>query len=158
MENKYLEMIKYHASDILDSYGIKKEKQLIQHGATSVYEHSINVTKECIKIAEYLNIPVDIKSLIRGALLHDYFLYDWHEKDKSHKWHGFRHAKTALKNAERDFKLTEIEKNMIKTHMFPLNVIPPKYREGIILCIADKIAATKETIEPYIQRIINYQN
>ena len=158
METEYLKMIKYYAKDILESKNMQKEKVLIQHGNTSVYEHSLNVTIECLKIVEHLNITVDIKSLIRGALLHDYFLYDWHEKDKTHKWHGFRHAKTALKNATRDFNLTEIEKNMIKTHMFPLNITPPKYREGIILCIADKIIATKETLEPYINKIINYQN
>ena len=155
---EYIEKIKYYAQDILQSENMQKEKQLIQHGTTSVFEHSLNVTIECLKIVEYVNIPVDIKSLIRGALLHDYFLYDWHEKDKTHKLHGFRHAKTALKNATRDFNLTEIEKNMIKTHMFPLNITPPKYREGIILCIADKIVATKETIEPYIQKIVNYEN
>lgn len=155
---EYIEKIKYYAQDILQSENMQKEKQLIQHGTTSVFEHSLNVTIECLKIVEYINIPVDIKSLIRGALLHDYFLYDWHEKDKTHKLHGFRHAKTALKNATRDFNLTEIEKNMIKTHMFPLNITPPKYREGIILCIADKIVATKETVEPYIQKIVNYEN
>lgn len=150
----YIEIIRYHANDILESKGMNLEKKFIQHGNVTVYEHSISVAIECMKIAEYLNIPVDIKALIRGALLHDYFLYDWHEKDNSHKWHGFTHAKTALKNATRDFNLSEIEKNMIKTHMFPLNIKPPKYREGIILCTADKIVATKETLAPYITKIL----
>ena len=86
-----------------------------------------------------------LKSLVRGALLHDYFLYDWHIADNSHKWHGFKHANTALLNACRDFELNEIEKNMIKTHMFPLNIALPKYRESVILCIADKMCAAKET-------------
>ena len=158
MKFEYLELIKYHAKDILESENMKKEKKFIQHGTTSVFEHSLNVAIQCIKIVEYLNIPVDIKSLIRGALLHDYFLYDWHEKDNCHRLHGIKHAKTALKNAAKDFNLTEIEKNMIKTHMFPLNITPPKFREGIILTIADKIVATKETLEPYIQKIVNYQN
>lgn len=158
MEKGYIEIIKRYAKDILESENMKKEKTLIQHGTTSVFEHSLNVTIECIKIVEYFKISVDIKSLIRGSLLHDYFLYDWHEKDKSHKWHGFRHAKIALKNATRDFELTEIEKNMIKRHMFPLNIIPPKYKEGIILCISDKIVATKETLEPFTHKKVDCQN
>ncbi len=39
------------------------------------------------------------KNLIVGAFLHDLFLYDWHEKDKLHRWHGYRHPLTASKNA-----------------------------------------------------------
>ena len=31
--------------------------------------------------------------------------------------------------------------------MFPLNLRVPIYKESIILCIADKICATKETIK-----------
>ena len=152
MENiDYIELIKYYGSDILKSENMQKEKEFIQHGDVSVYEHSVSVALECLKIANYLQIPIDIKSLIRGALLHDYFLYDWHEKDDSHKWHGFRHAKTALKNAKKEYILSEIEENMIICHMFPLNIRIPKYRESIILCIADKIVATKETISPYIK-------
>ena len=85
--------------------------------------------------------------MIRGALLHDYFLYDWHIPDKNHRLHGFIHAKKALLNASRDFKLNDIEKNMIYTHMFPMNLRIPKYKESIILCIADKIVAIKETIK-----------
>lgn len=152
MENiDYIELIKYYGSDILKSENMQKEKEFIQHGDVSVYEHSVSVALECLKIANNLQIPIDIKSLVRGALLHDYFLYDWHEKDDSHKWHGFRHAKTALENAKKEYILSEIEENMIICHMFPLNIRIPKYRESIILCIADKIVATKETISPYMK-------
>ena len=35
---------------------------------------------------------------------------------------------------------------MIYTHMFPLNLRIPKYKESILLCLADKISAVKETI------------
>lgn len=146
----YIDLIKYHGKEILESSNFKKEKTFIQHGNVSVYEHSINVAITCLKIANKLQIPIDIKSLIRGALLHDYFLYDWHEKDPSHKWHGFTHATSALNNAKKEYNLTEIEKNMIHCHMFPLNIRLPKYRESLILCIADKIVATIETIEPYV--------
>ena len=75
--------------------------------------------------------------------MHDYFLYDWH---KPHgRWHGFKHPAIALKNATRDFKLTEIEKNLIVRHMFPLVPIPPKNIEGGIVCMVDKWCSLKET-------------
>ena len=115
----------------------------MQHGSTSVYEHSVNVAYKSLLLVENYRLPVDKQSLVRGALLHDYFLYDWH---KPHgRWHGFKHPAIALKNATRDFKLTEIEKNLIVRHMFPLVPIPPKNIEGGIVCMVDKWCSLKET-------------
>lgn len=142
-----MEKIIYNfGKEILESDTMKIEKGCHHHGQYSVYEHSIRVTALCIKITNQFHIPVNMRCLVRGALLHDYFLYDWHKFDKSHQLHGFSHAKCAMRNAERDFKLTAIEKNMILAHMFPMNLTVPQYRESIILCIADKICATQETI------------
>lgn len=157
MKIDYLEMIKYYGKEILKSENMQKEKKFIQHGNISVFDHSVAVAIECLKIAHRLGIPVDQKTLIRGALLHDYFLYDWHESDKSHRLHGFTHAKKALVNAEKEYELNKIEKNMIYCHMFPLNLRIPKYRESIILTIADKMVAIKETLEPYIKLISIYE-
>lgn len=147
MTKNYIELINKFASEILENDKYNTQKEYMQHGKTSVLEHEMNVTIYSLKIAEKFKIKIDQKSLIRGALLHDYFLYDWHISDKNHRLHGFIHAKKALLNASRDFKLNDIEKNMIYTHMFPMNLRIPKYKESIILCIADKIVATKETIK-----------
>lgn len=142
---KYYDIILLYADDIINSESFKSQKKYMQHGKTSVYAHILNVTDMSLKIAYKFNMKVDIKSLVRGCLLHDYFLYDWHENDKSHRLHGFKHAKTAMLNAQRDFGLNKIEKNMIYTHMFPLNIRFPRYKESIILCVSDKICAIIET-------------
>lgn len=132
--------------EIINSLNMQKEKEFIQHGSVSVFDHCLNVATMCVKIASLNIFKVDYSSLIRGALLHDYFLYDWHNNQNKEGLHGYRHAKIALKNAKRDFNINNIEANMIKSHMFPLNLFSvPKYNESIILCIADKICATKET-------------
>ena len=91
------------------------------------------------------DLKVHLEELIRGALLHDYFLYDWHEKDAGHSLHGFTHPGKALINACEDFNLTDIEKDVIRKHMFPLTLIPPRYRETVIVCMADKICSVYET-------------
>lgn len=137
--------VKRLGAAILRSDGMKKERGFLQHGNVSVYEHSLGVALACVKLARLLRIKVDERSLVRGALLHDYFLYDWHEHDRSHRFHGFIHAARAAKNAERDFGLNKVEKNMIRSHMFPMNLTVPRYRESVILCIADKLCATRET-------------
>ena len=57
------------------------------------------------------------------------------------KRHGFTHAKDALENSKiyfNDYLNPKIE-NAILRHMFPLNKIPPKTIEGIVLNISDKL-------------------
>ncbi len=129
---------------ILKEGNIKQMEQYIQHRSTTTLEHCIAVSYISFCIAKKWHIKCDYFSLVRGALLHDYFLYDWHEKDDSHKWHGFNHARKALQNAVEDFDLTEIEKDIISKHMFPLNIQLPKYRESYIVCMADKICSSYE--------------
>lgn len=125
----------------------KETQKFIQHGRTSVYSHSIAVAKMSLWLVNRLHINVDKKSLVRGALLHDYFLYDWHDKSKEHRLHGFTHPRCALENAKKCLTLTPQEEDMILRHMFPLTPIPPKYRESWILCLVDKISSVKETID-----------
>ena len=141
---KESEIIKRYGLDILRSDGFKREKEYIQHGKVSVYEHSVAVAAMCVSIADELHLNVDMRALVRGALLHDYFLYDWHES--GHAWHGFTHASRALLLASLDFRLGDAERDMISHHMFPLNRRAPRTREGVLLCAADKICALAETV------------
>ena len=120
-------------------------RRCIQHGKVSVYAHCVSVADTACVLAETLHLRVNERALIRGALLHDYFLYDWHDKANGHHWHGFTHPGTALYNASEDWKLTPVEREIIKKHMFPLTPIPPTCREAWLVCLADKICAAKET-------------
>ena len=137
--------LKLRGAEILRAEGMRAGRRFVQHGDVSVYEHCINVAFLSLYLARRLHLSVDRSSLIRGALLHDYFLYDWHEDDPSHRLHGFHHAHRALENACRDFSLNEREKDIIAKHMFPLNLRPPRYRESALVCAADKACALLET-------------
>lgn len=141
------ELLGRHCSDILASPGMEVERACIQHGDTTVFEHSVNVTLRAIALAQALRVPVDERALVRGSLLHDYFLYDWHVPDPSHRLHGFRHPDFARANAVRDFRAGPLEQHMISRHMFPLTPLPPTCREAVILCVADKVVATGETAQ-----------
>ena len=153
----FQEMINFYGKEILESKNMIKSQDFYQHGTVSVYEHSLKVAMCCLKLVDRFNINVDKSTLVRGALLHDYFLYDWHNKDDgSHRWHGFRHAKFAYQNANKEYKLNKIEKNMILSHMFPLNLVLPKYKESVILTIADKLCAFCETADSVILKVKDY--
>lgn len=124
-------------------------RDFVQHGDVSVYAHVCSVARASLAAADALaraGLRVDRTSLLRGALLHDYFLYDWHNPENGHRLHGFSHPYTACRNAEADFGLTPRERNIIRHHMFPFVPVPPTCCEAWIVCMADKWCALRETI------------
>lgn len=138
-------VVRRYGGDILGSQGMLLSQSFRQHGDVSVALHCFFAAVVCVRLARALALRVDTRALVRGALLHDYFLYDWHDPDPSHRLHGFRHAGFALRNAGRDFSLGPIERNMIASHMFPVNLVLPRFRESLLLCLADKICSFCET-------------
>ena len=134
-------------SELEQKGNLVHEKKAIQHGSTTVYEHSVGVAGASLKLAEFFHIKVNEKALVKGALLHDYFLYDWHNQLTPHHLHGFFHPGVALRNASMDVELTPIEHDIIKKHMFPLTLVPPKYLESWIVCWIDKKCSTRETLQ-----------
>ena len=142
-----------HGGDILRSESYNRSRGFIQHGKKSVFHHSIDVAKMSVRISRALPFEFKERDLVRGALLHDYFLYDWHNKNVKvrkpadiKKMHGFTHPMTAMRNADRDFGLSACEKEIISKHMWPLTSRMPRNREAWVVTMADKICSAKETI------------
>lgn len=132
---------------VCSSSRMNKSRTFYQHGKINIYVHSLRVAYICYYWVKKYHLHVDEKALIRGALLHDYFLYDWHDKEHEHKRpHGFFHPSAALCNAKQDFILTRKEENIIQRHMFPLTLISPGCKEAWLVCMADKVCSTRETV------------
>jgi uncharacterized protein len=143
MKNNALYMT--FAQDILCDETFCRSKMFIQHGAISVYEHSVAVSRLSFSMAEDLR-NIDLRALVRGALLHDFFLYDWHLPQNMWSLHGWTHPVTAAENARRIFGISDKEYSLVRTHMWPYTALhPPKYKEGWIICLADKIVSAHET-------------
>lgn len=141
---KYFELVNILSSDILLNPKFDRNKEFMQHGSSSIYEHCIHVAMESLYLADRFNIKCDLVSLARGALLHDYFLYDWHNKSSRLPHHAYKHPIYALRNAKKDFDLNKREENIIASHMFPLCFILPRCKEALIVSLADKISTLKE--------------
>ena len=141
-----LHLLHRYGGAILSAAAVCTQKNYMQHGTTSVYLHCLNVAYVSLRLALFFRLRLSYRALVRGALLHDYFLYDWHVPSETHRGHGFTHARTALHNASRDFTLDAVERDVIERHMFPLNPVPPRYRESVLVCLADKICAIGETL------------
>ena len=146
---KFYRLLKENASDILHSENFQKTRHHIQHGTMPVYRHCLDVAKQSIQINKALGLGCSERDLIRGALLHDYFLYDWHDKNRENyqKLHGFYHPGIALKNARKEYHLTRREEDIIKKHMWPLTVVPPLCREAWVVTATDKYCSLLETLK-----------
>ena len=136
--------------DIKNNETVLKMKNFIQHSDTSCYDHCYKVSYISFLICKKFNL--DYKAAARAGFLHDLFLYDWHVKSDEHKpLHGFRHPYIALKNASKLYNLSKKEQDIIKKHMWPLTVIPPRYLESYVVSFADKYCAISESLKHYIE-------
>lgn len=143
------EKIERYAQDILVSDNFKKSEQYIQHGNVSVKRHCLSVAECSLLIEEKLKklgMRCQEREMVRGALLHDYFLYDWHDKSSHKKLHGFHHPAVALVNASREYSLSDRERDIIVKHMWPLTMKLPSCREAWIVTTADKYCSLRETV------------
>ena len=122
-------------------------QQYIQHGNVTTYEHCMRVAAISFWLNRRLNLGCDEASLVRGAFLHDFYLYDWHLPHPEMGLHGFTHPATALANAEARYTLNDRERNVIRSHLWPLTLLPPpRCREAAVVCVADKLSSTTETL------------
>ena len=141
-------LMKQYGGDIMQSDNFKGTRNYVQHGTIPVHRHCLDVAQHSLAINRKLGIHCQEKDLVRGALLHDYFLYDWHDKNRENyqSLHGFYHPGIALKNAKKEYKLTPREQDIIKKHSWPLTIVPPLCREAWVVSMADKYCSILETL------------
>lgn len=132
--------------DIAQNPNLLALREHIQHAISSRYSHCLSVAFYTYVICKKLNL--DYVSAARGAMLHDFYFYDWRNKnvEGQKKFHAFRHPKIALTNACDIFELNNLEKDIIVKHMWPLTLKFPKYRESLIVTFVDKYCATSEML------------
>ena len=70
------------AGDILNHPKFQQLRGFQHHGAdNSVYDHSVAVAGAAYAIARRMRLSGDeTASVLRAALLHDFFGYDWHDE------------------------------------------------------------------------------
>lgn len=130
--------------DLYSTPEVQSLKQYEQHLLINRLDHITSVAYISYLVCKKLGL--NYREATRGAILHDLFYYDWRDKYSHPRPHGYLHPGIALKNAQElcGGKLTKIEANTIKRHMFPLTPTPPRYPEGLIVSMADKYCATWE--------------
>ena len=132
-----------------------QKRKLFRHHKGRLWDHVTEVSYYSYLMAKAKHL--DEKTAAIAGLLHDFYpkaykysdelkeldesyLSDVKKKQPLWKMHGFTHAEAAAKNAKKYFPhLVDDEiYSIIKTHMFPLNIRPPKYKVGWIVTYVDK--------------------
>ena len=151
-DEEFLEL----AKDILNDEKFKLLKKDRHHGSNK-YDHCKRVSYMSYKIAKFFNI--DYKSIVRPALLHDFFYGERKEKPENSY---LEHPKTSAANAKYYFNVNEKEQSIIRTHMFHHLILrklfpfinlhenaklkdnKPESKEGWIVCFSDLLVSIGE--------------
>ena len=127
---------------------VMQMKEISMHRGSNCYEHCFMVAKRAIKRALHTRRKnINLEVVLIGAILHDYYLYDWRKDRSKLKHHGVRHQYIASENASRDFHISPQVKKVIESHMWPMKFKEyPKSREAKIVSISDKAIAIKQAL------------
>lgn len=144
-ERKELEDI---YQQFLHNEKVMQMKNISMHRGSNCYEHCFKVAKKSIKRADHSHFKnIDYKSVLIGAILHDYYLYDWRQERNKKKKHGKNHPHIASENSKRDFDISDDVKRIIESHMWPINRKEyPKTREAKIVSLCDKMVSVGEVL------------
>lgn len=128
--------------NILDSDDFNKLRNIEHHGTTR-YNHSIKVAYKSYRMAKRMRL--DYKAVAKAGLMHDFFLSEVGRGFKTRILSTFTHPKKASKNAMK-FGISDKEKNIIESHMFPFCLTLPLYFESWIVIVSDKFIGMKEFV------------
>ena len=140
MEKEFLNI----ARDILVDKRFKALKSYRHHIRCNAYYHSVKVAYFCYRHHKRFKMKSSVTELVRGALLHDYYIEKGCVKNRG-RLHMIRHPKKAYMNALRDFgNMSKTQNDIILRHMFPLTLKPPKTKYGYVVCFYDKVVAVSD--------------
>lgn len=139
-DREYLEFV----SDILNNDEFKKLANYVHHNSDRL-QHSLNVSYHSYKISKKFNL--DSKKIARAALLHDFFFIDNFSVSKTNRLMTlFAHPRQALDNSLKYYYLSDMERNIILSHMFPIGLDFPRYKESVLVDVVDDYISIYEAI------------
>lgn len=146
--------------DIVAIDDFQQLKNFRHHHATTRYQHCLNVAWYTYLWSKAAGL--NYISAARGAMLHDFFLYDRKTGQPIPGRHSEVHPIVALSNAEKYVSVDPIMQDCILHHMWPVSEIHPDTPEGMIVQAADKYCACIEAgsrpvnaIRPGLVRMIH---
>lgn len=128
--------------DLLGSEQVRMMGRWKHHGPVTTLDHSLFVAYCSYRAARALRL--DASAAARAGLLHDLYLYDPKDRSAHPGNQCFDHPRAAARNAEAITWLTDKERNIILSHMWPLGGALPRSPEALLVDLVDTLCATLE--------------
>lgn len=125
--------------DLLEDDRVRSMAKWNHHGRITCLDHSLFVAYLSFRAARILGL--DVAATTRGALLHDLYLYDPKDKSAHPGSQCFDHPRAAAQNAAIITSLSEKERNIILSHMWPLGGALPRSAEAFLVDFLDTVCA-----------------
>lgn len=135
-ESEFMDILR----PLIENPRVQRLAYYTHHGNKTRFDHSMEVAWQSFVLSKKLSL--DGYAAARGAMLHDLFFYDWLRAGP--RLHGFRHPGICVKNARGVTDVSKKEEDIIRKHMWPLTVIPPRYKESWIVCFVDTFCSLKD--------------
>lgn len=145
--NHYMRGFVATTEELLGSDQVRMMGRWKHHGPITTLDHSLFVAYWSYRCAHALKW--DERAAARGGLLHDLYLYDSRDKSAHPGWQCFDHPKAAARNAEKLTDLTDKERNIILSHMWPAGGALPRSKEAVLVDIVDTFCAGLELTRIY---------
>ena len=141
-------------SDIIDSEELEKLKQIKHHIATTRFQHCVNVSYYSYVLCRKFRL--NARAAARAGLLHDLFFYDRKEynssREKGQPGHSSMHSQIAVQNASELTDISDLERDIIEKHMWPVTRPKPLYKETYVITVIDKYCAVLEFCVPKVTK------
>ena len=145
--NKSEEKMMKQEKDILFSERFFKAGEVRHHYNTSVADHSERTAAYAMRICSWLkrhSVRISEEDVVRACLLHDIGMTDEKVSGSVSFRKAYLHPKRSEQIAKNEFQANEVQCNAIRRHMWPICLIPPKFREGWVVMAADKCCSLWE--------------
>ena len=137
--SEFMELVQ----DILHIDDVQELRDYVQHCKTTRLQHCVNVAYYTFLISRRLNL--NVRSATRGALLHDFYLYDWKNNEQPIEGrHSVVHPQVALAMARQYTAVDPIMEDCSLNHMWPMSRQRPQTKEGWVVQGVDKLCAAME--------------
>ena len=145
--NRYMREFIKTTGELLSSEQVRMMGQWRHHGPITTLDHSLFVAYCSYRVTRALGL--DATAAARGGLLHDLYLYDSKDKSAHPGRQCFDHPRAAARNAAELTQLSDKERNIILSHMWPLGGQLPRSCEAWLVDLVDTLCAGLEVARIY---------
>ena len=135
----------YQISDLLSNPEVQALRTWSHHQKVTRYEHALLVAQISYRVAR--NLGWDQRAAARCGMLHD--LYPGERECSgpgSFLRHAWDHPGRAARNAGQVTELSEKERNIIESHMWPMCRTLPRSREAWLVNLVDTLVAAADKL------------